>query len=148
MKWLIPPVLVTLCLLLMSALNYSFPIDEIFSANRVSLLGLPLIMLGLSFILITAYNFKKAQTNIHTFHNPDKLVTSGLFKISRNPIYLGFMLILIGATFLFNAMSTFIGPAIFFLSANFWYIPFEEKAAEDAFGQDYLTYKNKVRRWI
>ncbi|GJL99145.1 MAG: S-isoprenylcysteine methyltransferase-like protein [Methyloligella sp.] len=148
MKWLIPPVLVALCLLLMSALNYSFPIDEIFSANRTSHLGHPLIMLGLSFILITAYNFKKVQTNIHTFHNPNKLVTSGLFKISRNPIYLGFMLILIGATFLFNAISTFIGPAIFFLCANFWYIPYEEKAAEDAFGQDYLAYKNKVRRWI
>jgi protein-S-isoprenylcysteine O-methyltransferase Ste14 len=148
MKWLIPPVLVALCLLLMSALNYSFPIDEIFSANRTSHLGLPLIMLGLSFILFTAYNFKKVQTNIHTFHNPNKLVTSGLFKISRNPIYLGFMFILIGATFLFNAMSTFIGPVIFFLSANFWYIPYEEKAAEEAFGQDYLAYKNKVRRWI
>lgn len=148
MKWLIPPILVAFCLLLISALSHSLPIDNIFSVKHAPLIGAPLIILGLSLILITAYNFKKAKTNIHTFHNPNKLVTSGLFKISRNPIYLGFMLILIGATFLFNAISTFIGPAIFFFCANFWYIPFEEKAAEDAFGQDYLAYKNKVRRWI
>ncbi|GAA6210799.1 isoprenylcysteine carboxylmethyltransferase family protein [Hyphomicrobiales bacterium 4NK60-0047b] len=148
MRWLIPPVLVTLCLIIMVTLEYSIPIEAIFAAKSISLISLPLIIIGLSFILITAYNFKKIQTNIHTFNEPDKLVTSGLFKLSRNPIYLGFLLILIGAAILLNAISTLIGPVIFFLTANFWYIPFEEKAAEEQFGQDYLVFKNKVRRWL
>lgn len=148
MKWLIPPVLVALCLLLMTTLSYTYPIEVIFQNKETSFIGVPLIITGLSFILITAYKFKKVETNIHTFHEPNKLVTSGLFQVSRNPIYLGFLLILIGAAITLNAISTFLGPIIFFLAANFWYIPFEEKAAMNQFGDEYHEYKNTVRRWI
>ncbi len=148
MKWLIPPVLVALCLLLMIALRNTFPIATILQNNSTIYIGSPFILIGLSFIFITAYNFKEVETNIHTFHKPNKLITSGLFQFSRNPIYLGFLLILLGAAINLNAISTFIGPIIFFLAANFWYIPFEEEAATSQFGNEYLEYKNKVRRWI
>lgn len=148
MKWLLPPVLVATLLIAMAILNNIIPTSPIFANKSTTLIGLPLILVGASFVIIIAYTFKKIETNINTFNKPDKLVTSGLFKRTRNPIYLGFLLILIGATLLFNSYITIFGPLIFFLAANFWYIPFEEKAAAEQFGDDYFIYKNKVRRWI
>ncbi|MDF3029106.1 MAG: Isoprenylcysteine carboxyl methyltransferase family protein [Fluviicola sp.] len=89
------------------------------------------------------------NTEIHTFKTPQKLVTHGLFKYSRNPIYLGFVIALFGVWILLsgNLFSLF-GVMFFFLIANFGYIPYEEKQMETIFGQEYLAYKNKVRRWI
>lgn len=148
MKWLIPPVLVLLCLALMTALDKWAPITPIFANKATTLLGLALIFLGVSITLIIVYTFIKVETNLHVFKDPDKLVTTGLFALTRNPIYLGFVMILIGAAILFNSYSTLIGPLIFFLVANFWYIPYEEQAAFNQFGQAYTDYRKKVRRWI
>ena len=148
MKWLLPPVLVALSLILMVVLFEQAPMGPIFENSFFSTLGLPLIAIGVVTVLSVAYKFKQVDTNINTFNQPEKLITDGLFKYSRNPIYLSFLILLIGAAFFINDLTSLIGPAIFFLAANFWYIPYEEKAAEEAFGQAYLDYKNKVRRWL
>lgn len=148
MKWLLPPVLVALCLILMVGLFELAPLGPIFETSALSLIGILLVATGVFTVLSVAYKFKQIDTNINTFNQPEKLITDGLFKYSRNPIYLSFLILLIGAAFFINDLTSFIGPAIFFLAANFWYIPYEEKAAEEAFGQGYLDYKNKVRRWL
>ena len=92
--------------------------------------------------------FRKAKTQIHTFKVPKKLVTTGLFQYSRNPIYLGFTIVLLGIALLYGSLSTLIPVLLFFLIANFWYIPFEEKNMKKVFGQSYLFYRRRVRRWL
>jgi protein-S-isoprenylcysteine O-methyltransferase Ste14 len=63
-------------------------------------------------------------------------------------MYLGGILILLGATILSHNLSGLI-PAFFFFSIiNWMFIPFEENKMEKTFGQKYLDYKNKIRRWI
>ena len=92
--------------------------------------------------------FRSVKTEIHTFKKPKKLITDGLFQYTRNPIYLGFTIALLGIAILLGRATTFIPALAFFLITNFWYIPFEEKNMVAIFGQDYLFYKRKIRRWI
>ena len=92
--------------------------------------------------------FRKVKTQIHTFKKPKKLVTDGLFQYSRNPIYLGFTMALLGIAFLLGSLTALIPVLFFFLVANFWYIPFEEKNMQMVFGQSYSFYSRKVRRWL
>lgn len=103
---------------------------------------------GLAIVGTGLRKFNALATEIHTFKHPKKLVTAGLFRYSRNPIYLGFTFALLGAaTILGNGMA-YLGVCLFFLTAHFWYIPFEEKNMTAVFGTAYLDYKKKVRRWV
>ena len=79
---------------------------------------------------------------------PKKLVTSGFFKFSRNPTYLGMTLALFGEAIFLGSLVTFILPILFFVLINKTNIPVEEKNLEKKFGKKYLNYKKKVRRWI
>jgi protein-S-isoprenylcysteine O-methyltransferase Ste14 len=93
-------------------------------------------------------SFSKVDTEIHTFKKPRQLVTNGLFKYSRNPIYLSFVVILIGLNILLGSITPWGVVLIFVLVTNYWYIPVEEKNMQEEFGQEYADYKRKVRRWI
>jgi len=99
-------------------------------------------------VIDTGKYFRKMKTQIHTFKKPKKLITNGLFQYTRNPIYLGFSLFLLGIAILLGSVSSFIPVIGFFLVANFWYIPFEEKNMKMVFGQSYLFYCRGVRRWL
>ena len=92
--------------------------------------------------------FDKINTEIHTFKKPRRLVTDGVFKISRNPIYLGFAISLLGVWILLGSLLPIVGCLLFILVANYWYIPFEERAMKETFGAKYENYTSTVRRWI
>ncbi len=147
MKKLLPPYLFLSLLIGMLCLWTWLPLQKLvpFPFN---LLGLLLIFLGLKFASSGKSLFKKVDTNINTFKNPDILVTEGPFKFTRNPMYLGFLLVLIGFAWCFGVISVWVGPLIFLLLANFWYIPFEEKRMLEKFGDSYVGYRQKVRRWL
>ena len=91
---------------------------------------------------------KQHQTEINTFKPPQKLVTTGLFRYSRNSIYLGFSIALFGVAIVLGDIIAFGSFLAFIIAVNLWYIPFEESEIEKQFGQDYLAYNKKVRRWL
>ncbi len=148
MKMLIPPVLFLLCALLMIGLDIFFPVVILIVNPLKFLFGIILFVFGLSMTIIVRKQFDKIQTEIHTFKLPEKLVTDGLFKVSRNPIYLGFTISLIGIWIFLGTLSPFTSVFFFVLSTAFWYIPHEEKTLETIFGVAYKDYKSKVRRWF
>ncbi|WP_325176799.1 methyltransferase family protein [Paenibacillus alkalitolerans] len=113
-----------------------------------SFLGLPLVITGLTVTMWGSGKFRSVQTNIHTFKEPDKLVVDGLYRYSRNPMYLGFAISLLGVCFMLGAASPFIILALFVAVTDRWYIEFEEKMLQKKFGVDYENYKSAVRRWI
>ena len=114
--------------------------------------GWVLVPLILAFIIIGwgVLEFRRAHTTVDP-HRPNKastLVTSGIFKYTRNPMYLGMVLMMLSATF-------YIGSGVGFVAcvALAWYltqfqIKPEEKIIEGLFGQDYLDYTQRVRRWL
>ena len=116
--------------------------------------GLPVIevaivtVIGLLLLAGARAQFVHADAEINTFLTPRNLVTEGMFRFSRNPMYLGFVLVLTGAALAVNTWCAFAAPIAFFLVANFWYVPLEEKEATAAFGDSYLEYRKRTRRWI
>lgn len=145
MQKIIPPALVAICIFTMVALHIFFPIAIILDQPILAgIVGLG----GLAFTISSARLFSRIGTEIHTFHKPGQLVTSGLFRITRNPIYLGFLLLLLGVAIGLGSTAPFLMVGVFFVIANTWYIPFEERKMEETFGADYLAYKARTRRWI
>lgn len=147
MKRLIPPILFFISILLMLVFNFFLPIKVLFY-YPLNLFGIAVFIIGFLIMGAARKIFSKADTEIHTFKQPRKLVSEGPFKFSRNPIYLAFTICLLGIAILLGAASPFIVLILFILTCQFWYIPFEEKAMERTFGNEYLQYKKQVRRWI
>jgi|WetSurMetagenome_2_1015567.scaffolds.fasta_scaffold157504_2 protein-S-isoprenylcysteine O-methyltransferase Ste14 len=144
---LLPPKLVLLLLLGILVLHWLVPRPEMLSGVW-RLLGVPVGLLGLALAIIASRQFKRAATNIKTFDDPDKLVTSGCFRISRNPMYLGFALLLLGAALTTGGALALAAPLLFVATSQWLYIPFEERAMSRVFGEDYQAYRRRVRRWL
>lgn len=147
MKWLLPPILTLFLLVAMVALSRTIPIACLMDTDS-SRLGLIGVVGGILLVLSGAARFRRVKTNIKTFNEPDVLVTGGPFRFTRNPMYLGFLIMLAGAAVASNTLIAVLPVALFFAAANWWYIPFEERAAEQAFGQHYRDYRDQVRRWV
>jgi protein-S-isoprenylcysteine O-methyltransferase Ste14 len=77
-----------------------------------------------------------------------KLVVAGLYKFSRNPMYIGVMLILIGEAIFFSSVMLWIYTAIVFTAFNLFIVLHEEPRLERDFGIEYLQYLKAVRRWL
>jgi len=92
--------------------------------------------------------FKKNKTTVKPYRNPTELITSGPFRISRHPMYLGMMLILLGIAIVHGTLITFAFPIIFIILMELFFIPYEEKNLERISGRKYLSYKKRVRRWL
>jgi len=92
--------------------------------------------------------FKKKSTTVKPFQETTSLIINGPFRFTRNPMYIGMVAILLGEAMLFGSLLTFIGPIAFYLIISWIFIPFEEGSLEGTFGQEYLDYKKKVRRWL
>ena len=92
--------------------------------------------------------FKKVSTEVKSFDKPTILVTEGPFRISRHPMYLGFVALLLGVAIMLGSLAAFIAPIAMFITLATIFIPFEESMCEETFGQEYLDYKTRVRCWL
>jgi protein-S-isoprenylcysteine O-methyltransferase Ste14 len=103
---------------------------------------------GLALNLVADRAFKKCKTTVKPFEESAALVTSGVFQISRNPMYLGFVLILTGITIFMGSLAPYAVIIIFILLLENVFIKVEEVMLEEKFSQTWLEYKQKVRRWL
>jgi protein-S-isoprenylcysteine O-methyltransferase Ste14 len=142
-----PPDMILVFVGLEILLHYLFPIKQI-ATSPYNYLGILLIILGAIPNFWIYFHFKKRNTTTKIYENPKVLVTSGLFRISRNPNYLGMAVLLLGIALLLGSLITFIFPILFIILTNIFVIKKEEKNLEKTFGKRYLEYKNRVRRWI
>jgi protein-S-isoprenylcysteine O-methyltransferase Ste14 len=106
------------------------------------------LALGLAALIWARVHFRGKDAEIHTFRTPKTLVTDGPFRFSRNPMYLGFTLVLLGAAFYVNLWCALLVPVAFFLASTYWYVPHEERALRSVFGSAFDDYAWKTRRWL
>ena len=92
--------------------------------------------------------FRQARTGFQLSEGGSRLITTGPFRISRNPMYLGMLIWLIGLAVLLGTLTPFLFPALFFLLANLLIIPLEEKDLEGKAGEEFSEYRRHVRRWF
>ena len=147
MKTLIPPPIVTIVFLFV--IFFTKDIFR-FSLELPTLLGYITIVAGLIIIFVAAKQFKAANTTI----NPTKpetasvLVSNGVFSYSRNPMYLGMLIIIIGFSIIHNPIAIIVFMPLWMLyMINFQIIP-EEEAMKILFKEEFLNYAKKTRRWI
>jgi protein-S-isoprenylcysteine O-methyltransferase Ste14 len=129
------------------AAHFIFPIEMLFhSSLRYS--GIVLILVGMVLNLVASSKLRISQTPVEFNQTPAQLVITGPYRYSRNPIYLGGLIVLLGVALLLGSLVSFFFPVILFLLLQFLYIPFEEREMERVFGLQYIDYKRKVRRWV
>ena len=143
----IPPVIVLVTILCQVGLHYGWPVAKIISLPW-QWSGIALIVFGLLFIIGPALAFLRSETTIRPFHDSSKLVVSGIYRYTRNPMYVGMVIILTGVAVLLGDVSPFIMPFLFVPVLTSRVILHEEVMLEERFGDDYRDFKNSVRRWI
>lgn len=143
----LPPVYLLLCILTAVALHYLAPITTIIP-NPYNWSGAAVVLLGVLVIVFPAAAFSGADTTIIPFRESSSLVVGGLYKYTRNPMYLGMVITLLGTDILLGSLTPFIIPIVFVIIINKMIISVEERMLEKAFGDEYRNYKKSVRRWI
>ena len=108
------------------------------------------VVAGVCVAMLGVASFRRARTTLNPL-KPEKssaLVMSGIYRYTRNPMYLGLLLALLGwAFFLSNALAFLFLPA-FILYMNRFQIAPEERVLVSVFGQEFTAYLSKVRRWL
>ena len=147
MKKILPPTLLSACIGLMILLQFTLPIYRIIK-SPFNLSGIVLIIIGFGISVIGSNKFRQLRTSVITFDEPSVLVTNGLYKYSRNPMYLGFVILILGIWILMGSLSTLFVAILFIVVTDLYYIRFEEEMLNKKFGKAYHEYQKKVRRWI
>ncbi len=108
------------------------------------------IVITLGFLLMTWawWLFRRTGTPIRPSERATFLVTSGPFRFSRNPMYLGIVIVLSGVAVGVGSWPMLIAPVGFFGFMSLIFIPHEERTLRDIFGEAYSSYARRVRRWI
>jgi len=130
-------------------------ISKLFPATTLSIpanipTGIAVIAIGIITAFAGVAEFRKAKTTVDPRHpqKSENLVTTGIYKISRNPMYLGFLIALLGwSIILKNIIALLLLPA-FVIYINHYQIKPEERFLLKKFDSNYSKYCSKVRRWV
>jgi protein-S-isoprenylcysteine O-methyltransferase Ste14 len=147
MKKPLPPVYFLLALVLMAVLHFTFPIYR-YWAFPMSLLGLVPLVLGVALNVTADQAFKKYDTTVKPFEQSSALVTEFPFSISRNPMYVGITLMLLGVALLLGSASSLVPVLVFPYLLSRMFIRKEEQMLTETFPADWERYRSTVRRWI
>lgn len=144
-----PPVIAVSIAIGMWLLSRHFPIYS-FNSDWIKYPGYFLIAIGLALDLAGAIQFHRAKTTINPLkpENSSTVVTHGVYRISRNPMYLGMLSVLCGLAFLLHSLSGFFLLPVFAVVINHLQIIPEEKMLLSLFGDSYQQYLDTVNRWI
>jgi len=144
----IPPPIVTLFFGLCIYLSKSFFPE--FSFSILSSLSIISFIVGISVLVTAIISFKNHETTVNpiSIEKASSLVVTGIFKYSRNPMYLGMSFILLGLTLKFNLIGGLIFTGLFMLFITAFQIKPEESAMEKLFDQEWKDYVSNVRRWL
>ena len=142
-----PPSWMLIAIIAMLILNFTFPVAWIVPTIW-NLIGIVFLVSGITLNLIADNSFKQAETTVKPYQESSCLVTSGAYKISRNPMYLGMVLILTGIALLLRSLSPFLMIIPFAVLIDQIYIRAEERMLAETFGAKWRAYKAKTRRWF
>ena len=144
-----PPAIAVLVAAAMWELSRLTPLLEVPTGIRL-LLALAVALVGIGFSVAGVISFRRAKTTLNPT-NPQltsSLVSSDIYKVTRNPMYVGLLLVLIALAIFLSSVWALLGPAAYFLYIGRFQIAPEERALTALFGVEYTAYLSKVRRWL
>jgi protein-S-isoprenylcysteine O-methyltransferase Ste14 len=142
-----PPLAFFLTILVAYGIHQIWPL-EVGSYTAVFYVGVVFAAVGLAIALSAVIGLRKARTSVEPWKPTSSILQSGIYGYSRNPIYAAFSIVTIGIGCILNSLwiilSLLPGSLVVYLIA----IKKEEQYLAAKFGDEYLAYKSKVRRWI
>jgi protein-S-isoprenylcysteine O-methyltransferase Ste14 len=144
----IPPPIVTLFFGLCIYFSRDYFLS--YEYKLLDILSYMCYFIGLCILILAINSFKKQSTTVNPIkiENASSLVTSGVFEYSRNPMYLGMALILLGLALMFNVIGGTLFTLLFTIYITKFQIKPEEEVMKKLFGEDFLKYKQNVRMWL
>ncbi len=148
---ILPPIWYFIFLLLALGLHFFVPSIHMFYLSGIiyKIIGIGVFLFGMYLSMYASKQFAENNTEILPTSATNRvLVTDGTFKYTRNPMYLGMILSLLGIGFFVGTFPMFLPALAQFIVLNFIFIPFEENKMSRIFGDQYNLYKKNVRRWV
>lgn len=145
-RFLVPPLFVLISLILVVLFHFQMPGFNIIPFPY-HFAGVIISFSGIVFMGKARELFKKHNANM-AIETSSSLVTEGPYAKTRNPRYIGMFLLLLGIAVCFANLFSMVMPFGFILAIHLIFIPKEEKLMHEAFGNQYLEYKSKVKRWL
>lgn len=142
-----PPTYLLIAILLCIAFHFLIPILYIIPSPW-NLIGLVPLLLGIWFNFSADQAFKQTKTTVKPFEDSNALIQEGVFRFSRNPMYLGFVGILLGISLMLRSVSPFLVVMVFAILIDVMFIQVEERMLETKFGEEWKQYRSRVRKWI
>jgi protein-S-isoprenylcysteine O-methyltransferase Ste14 len=142
-----PPMWLVIGIVAIFALNEFLPGPR-FTGTASQVLGGVLLVAGLALLILAGGLFKRAGTDMIPFRNVTALVTTGVYAWTRNPMYLGMALVLLGTAVTVGATTALVVPPVFMAIIELRYIRPEEAMLRQLFPDDFPAYCQRVRRWI
>lgn len=143
----LPPVWLLAALIVVRLQVWLFPgWSQSFALTRF--IGGGLVVAGVALMVWSLARFRASDTTIVPHQKPVRIITDGPFALSRNPIYLGDVLVLLGAIFWWGAWPSLIVIPIFMAIIARRFIAPEEARLKQSFGAEYASFSEKTRRWL
>lgn len=142
-----PPRIALLCLLLAVGIHAGSPPGTVLHFPFV-FLGTVLVPGGFGIMMWAWLLFRKRGTAVCPTDPASVLIQDGPYRYSRNPMYLGILMMLAGAAFFLGSLPAFLAPAAFYVTVEEVFIPHEERSLDAMFGAAYSEYRARVGRWI
>jgi protein-S-isoprenylcysteine O-methyltransferase Ste14 len=146
----IPPPLIYAAIFFLSILMQKIiPINNsFFDSRNATIAGIVLIVIALLFILPALIKFVQSKNTLVTIKSATSLQTKGIYSLTRNPMYMGLLILYSGIAMLEGNWWAFIFIPLIIIIVQSYVIRGEENYLQRAFGEEYIAYRKKVRRWI
>lgn len=150
MKLKVPPALLFIVFVLIMRVTDQLFSFEIIASPYQQMVAYIVFGVGVILGLLGVFEFRRRSTTVnpHKPENTSELVTSGIYQISRNPMYLGLLIGLVAVAIRLGNVSSMLLLPVFVWYMNVFQIKPEEEVMEEKFGQNFIRYMNTTRRWI
>jgi len=147
MKKALPPTYFLLALVVMAVLHLLWPIRR-YWGFPLNLVGVVPLAFGIFLNVVADRQFARHQTTVKPFEQSSALVTAFPFSLTRNPMYLGVTLMLLGIALLFGTISALMPAVAFAILMDLRFVRVEERMLAENFDGDWEQYRTRVRRWL
>lgn len=142
-----PPRIAITLFAVATSLHLLLPVSWSVNYSAAYLSG-AMVSAGFAIMMLAWWQFRVRKVAICPTAKTDHLIMDGVYRFTRNPMYLGMLLMLAGVAFFFGTLPFIAAAAVYFVIIDRWFCRFEEEKLIAAFGHDYEKYRSRVRRWI
>jgi protein-S-isoprenylcysteine O-methyltransferase Ste14 len=142
-----PPIYVGVSVAAMFVLAVFLPLVRLLTPP-VTWAGVPIALFGATMTVTAANQFRRSGTGLRPGSKATLVVRTGWYKLTRNPMYLGMSLLLLGIALCLGTLGPLLVVPVFVVMIRTRFIAKEERWMEEAFGEEYRAYQREVRRWL